>query len=158
MPARAATTTSAPRSIRPTDVAPGAARRHRPARRRRAGLLAAALALGAAPGAWALAIESCVSTDALQIAAADRHAWLDDADRDAAAAAIGARFPLLARDGFAPSELLLWDRPRQGWVYVAVIVNPERPGERCFTATISFDAVPAARSLLRKYFPEVRDT
>jgi len=39
-----------------------------------------------------------------------------------------------------------------------VIVNPERPGERCFTATISFDAVPAARSLLRKYFPEVRDT
>jgi len=136
-------------------------RRHQTARscrRWRVRLFAGVLALGAPFGAQALAIESCVSADALQVAAADRHAWLDAADRDAAAAAIAARFPLLGRDGFAPSELLLWDRPRQGWVYVAVIVNPERPGERCFTATISFDAVPVAKPLLKKYFPEVRDT
>ena len=108
--------------------------------------------------ALALTIESCVSTDALQIGGAERHAWLDDSDLRAASSAIAQRFPLLARDGFEPSRLLLWDRPGGGWIYVAVIENPERAGEMCFTATISAGTVALTKDLLRKYFPEIRET
>jgi hypothetical protein len=115
--------------------------------------LAAALAFAAA-AAQALTIESCVSSDALEVGAGDRHAFLDDGDRAEMAAAIAERFPLLLRDGFAPSRLLLWDRPGRGWVYVAVIENPRKRGEQCFTATVSAPTVPATRQVLRKYFPD----
>ena len=68
------------------------------------------------------------------------------------------RFPVLRRDGFAPSRLLLWDRPERGWVYVAVIENPEHAGDLCFTATISAEAVPITKALMKKYFPGLRET
>jgi len=65
---------------------------------------------------------------------------------------------MLERDGFAPSHLLLWDRPGGGWIYVAVIENPERAGDLCFTATVSAGTVPVTRTLMKKYFPDLRDT
>jgi len=117
-------------------------------------LVIAAAALAAVPAARALVIESCVSADALSIASADRHAFVDEADRADVAAAIAGRFPLLQRDGFEPSRLLLWERPGSGWVYVAVIENPEKRGEMCFTATVTAATVGITREVLKKYFPE----
>jgi hypothetical protein len=116
--------------------------------------LVAAIALGAASAAHALALESCVSADALNVGSADRHTFVDAADVADIAAAIAARFPLLQRDGFEPSRLLLWERPGSGWVYVAVIENPQKRGEMCFTATIAAATVGITREVLKKYFPE----
>jgi hypothetical protein len=117
-------------------------------------VVAAAAWLAAASAAQALVLESCVSSDALNVAAADRHVFIEDADLADVASAIAARFPLLQRDGFEPSRLLLWERPGSGWLYVAVIENPQKRGEMCFTATVTAATVGITREVLKKYFPE----
>jgi hypothetical protein len=116
-------------------------------------LIAAGL-LGAASAAHALVLESCVSADALSVASGDRHAFIDNADVADIAAAIAERFPVLQRDGFEPTRLLLWERPGAGWIYVAVIENPAKGGEMCFTATVAAGTVSITREVLKKYFPE----
>ena len=118
------------------------------------------LPLLAAP-AWAAgerSFASCVSDDTLSVGSGDAHAWLDAADVAAAATAIQERFPMLARDGFAPARLLLWDRPQRGWIYVALLQNPHDAAEMCFTATINARAVGLTKALLRKYFPALTET
>lgn len=110
--------------------------------------------LGAVSAAHALVLESCVSADALSVASSDRYAFVEDADVAGIAAAIAERFPLLQRDGFEPTRLLLWERPGAGWLYVAVIDNPAKGGEMCFTATIAAAKVEITREVLKKYFPD----
>jgi hypothetical protein len=117
-------------------------------------LLIGAALVAAASAAQALVLENCISADALNVASGDRHAFVEPGDVAGIAAAIAERFPLLQRDGFEPSRLLLWERPGAGWVYVAVIENPHKRGEMCFTATITAGTVAITRDVLKKYFPE----
>jgi hypothetical protein len=81
-------------------------------------------------------IESCVSHDALRIEADEPSALLSEADRDRIVADMRRQYPMLERDGFAPSQVILW-LPRDGRsLYVALMQNPERPIETCFIALL----------------------
>ena len=81
-------------------------------------------------------IESCVSHDAIRIEADEPSALLADADRDRIVADMRRQYPMLERDGFAPSQVILW-LPRDGRsLYVALMQNPQRPIETCFIALL----------------------
>lgn len=99
---------------------------------------------GAAQGV----IESCVSRDAIRIEADEHAAVLSDADRDRIVADMRRQYPLLERDGFAPSQVMLW-LPRDGRsLYVALMQNPQRPIETCFIALLDarkFAVTPVLR-------------
>lgn len=126
--------------------------------RRRAAIAGLALLVGAAPAAAdgparSPRIESCVSRDAVIVGARDRNTLLDDGDRAAVYEAMVRRYPLFARDGTQPTQILLWQRQGRDWLYVTLLENPDRPTEACFTATFTaavFDTLTPA--LLRKYF------
>lgn len=106
----------------------------------------------ALPPGGAASLPSCVSETRLEVAVADEHAWLDDTDRTALSRAMSQRYPMLGRDGFAPAAILMWRKPGQPWLYVALAKNDRTPAAWCFTASFSasvFDITPA---LVRKYF------
>lgn len=98
-------------------------------------------------------IESCVSHDALVIGPQDRNTMLDDADRATVFDAMVQRYPLFARDGTRPSQILLWHRGGRDWLFVTLLQKPDDPNQACFTATFTApvfqDITP---DLLRKYF------
>lgn len=98
-------------------------------------------------------IESCVSADAIVIGDHDRNTLLDAADRASVYQAMVRRYPLFARDGTLPTQILLWHKEGRSWLYVTLLENPERPREACFTATFAApvfeDLTPG---LLLKYF------
>lgn len=98
------------------------------------------------------AIESCVDASAIRFGATDRRAILEAADSTAVSAAIVSRYPKVEQDGLAPQRLVLWRHPEFGWVYVALLVNPAKPGEVCFTATFGAGRFELTRSLVEKYF------
>jgi hypothetical protein len=120
--------------------------------------LALLLALPAWPqvrvlsGGGGAAIESCVSSQALQFGHDEHRAVLDGADHRAVLAQMLARYPMLARDGFEPSHIVLWQRGGREWLYVALLENPQRPGEVCFTATFTAGVIELTPKLLAKYF------
>lgn len=121
----------------------------------------AALAIAAA-GAWpalaaaqALTLPRCVGQDAIAIGVADSRSWLDAGDLATATAAMGERFPMLARDGPVPSQVLLWRRVGGEWIYVLLVDSPTTPGERCVAATVRGASLAVTGGLLRKYFPGV---
>lgn len=123
-------------------------------------LLALALSCPVAAGAQVralasgggAAVESCVSSQALHIGRDDARAVLDAPDHQAVAAQMLARYPMLARDGFAPSHIVLWQREGRDWLYVTLLENPAGPGEVCFTATFTASALAITPQLLGKYF------
>jgi hypothetical protein len=98
------------------------------------------------------AIESCVDTSTLRFRADDRHVLLDTADADAVRAAIVLRYPQIEQDDVAPQRIVLWRHPTFGWVYVALLVNPAKPGELCFTASFGADKFEMSPALIAKYF------
>ncbi|HEX7436681.1 MAG TPA: hypothetical protein VF308_08240 [Caldimonas sp.] len=123
-------------------------------------LLAAWLASGAEaredgrpfPTARTDAIESCVEGQAIRFHPEHRRVVLDAADAAAVGAALVRRYPIIERDGLAPQRIVLWRKPAAGWLYIALLENPARQGEVCYTATFvaaRFDLTPA---LLEKYF------
>jgi len=70
----------------------------------------------------------------------------------AVSAAITRLYPVVERDGALPSRVLLW-QPRSGeMLYVALLANPDRPTEQCFTATFAASKFDATLLLRRKYF------
>lgn len=106
------------------------------------------------PAAAALgeAIESCVDTATIRFGGTEPHAVLDPIDAASVAAMLIARYPLISQDGFEPSGLVLWRKPDAGWVYIALLANPDKPAQVCFTATFAADRFELTAPLLKKYF------
>lgn len=99
-----------------------------------------------------LLVRSCAGTDTLEIDLRGEAVMLDESDRRGAAAAMLERYPVLARGVFEPAAIVLWRRPGQGWIYVALTTPQQPPPAWCFSATFAaqvFDFTPA---LQRKYF------
>jgi hypothetical protein len=115
-------------------------------------LLCIAAAMPASATNEARTIASCVSHEALQFKSGDASAVLDDADRDFVSAAMLERYPVLQRDGFVPTHIILWQRQGGELLYVTLLANPQRPSEMCFTATFSASRFDFTQSLQRKYF------
>ena len=116
---------------------------------------AEASALGKArPGAAAdmRAIESCVDHQAIRFGADDRRAVLDAADAATVSAALVRRYPVVDRDGLAPQHIVLWKQPASGWLYIALLENPARPDERCYTATFVASRFDVTPQMIAKYF------
>jgi hypothetical protein len=97
-------------------------------------------------------IESCVSHDAIEFSIGHNSALLDAGDRLQVTVAMQQRYPMLQADGFAPSHVMLWRRPGADWLFVALLANPHKPGEVCFTATFSAAVFALTPVLLKKYF------
>lgn len=106
------------------------------------------------PAATAIAdvIESCVDPSTIHFRPDDRHALLDEADAQAVRTAIVRRYPKVEEDGMAPQRVVLWRHPAFGWVYVALLVNPAKAGEVCFTASFGADKFEMSPALIGKYF------
>ena len=98
------------------------------------------------------AIDSCVDSSAIRFRAEDKRVLLEAEDLDRVSAAIMRRYPLVEQDGLAPQGLVLWRKPEMGWVYVALLVNPSKSGEVCFTATFGADKFEMTPALIAKYF------
>ena len=56
------------------------------------------------------------------------------------------------QDGLTPQRVVLWRKPAAGWIYVALLVNPAKPGEICFTATFVASRFEITAPLVEKYF------
>lgn len=122
-------------------------------------LLAAAAGSGAqtaemraAPPPGVVDIASCVSPQALRFESGDVNAVLDDGDRDAVAAAMAERYPMLQRDGFAPAHIVLWQKKGGELLFVSLKSREDAPGEMCFTATFAAARFEFTPHLLMKYF------
>ena len=61
------------------------------------------------------------------------------------------RYPVIETDGFPSSRIILWQRRAGELVYIAVIDNPSKPSESCFTATFSAERFDMTLLLRRKY-------
>ena len=121
-------------------------------------LLAASGAAGAIesvrPSATAAAgtVESCVDHQPIRFRADERRVVLDAADAATVSAALIRRYPMLERDGLAPQRILLWRKAGAEWIYVALLENPARPAETCFTATFAASRFDVTAPLIVKYF------
>src|ERR1039457_6306791 len=98
------------------------------------------------------AIESCVDDSSIRFGPSERRPLLETADTAAVSAAITRRYPMIEQDGLSPQGLVLWRQPEFGWVYVALLVNPAKAGEVCFTATFGANKFDLSRTLIEKYF------
>ena len=93
-------------------------------------------------------ITNCVSHDWIHFGSRDQSAVLDDADHRLVRAEMIRRYPVIESDGFPSSRTILWQRAGGDVIYIAVIDNPTRPGDACFTATFAaerFDVTPLLR-------------
>jgi hypothetical protein len=97
-------------------------------------------------------VESCVDTTTIRFGKAEPHAVLDETDTAAVGAALIARYPMISQDGFEPSGLVLWRKPETGWLYIALLANPAKPAQVCFTATFAAGRFDLTGPLLKKYF------
>jgi hypothetical protein len=102
--------------------------------------------------ASATRVENCVGSDAIDLRPGEDSAMLDAEDHRQFVAAMTARYPVLGRDGFAPTLTLLWRKPGAGWVYVALRPHADKPGRVCSLASFSAAAFELTPPLLRKYF------
>ena len=99
-------------------------------------------------------IESCVSRDSISFGRGDRSAVLDEADQRAVGTALLRLYPVVENDGMAPARLMLWQKRSGETLYVALLPNPQKPSEACFTATFAAAKVDMTLLLRRKYFSE----
>ena len=98
------------------------------------------------------AIENCVSREWIAFGSGDQSAVLDDGDHQAVSATIMKLYPVVAQDGLAPQRLMLWQKRSGETLYVALLPNPEKPSEACFTATFASARFDMTLMLRRKYF------
>jgi hypothetical protein len=103
-----------------------------------------------APGG--ITVPSCASEDSLRFLPGDASAVLDDDDVAMVSDALSERYPVLQRDGFAPSRIVLWQKANGELLYVALQPRPEASGGVCFTATFVASRLEMTASLIRKYF------
>jgi hypothetical protein len=105
-------------------------------------------------------VESCVGAGRIDFAADDQTALLDDADLKAVHAEMVRQYPMLAKDGFAATHIVLWQRPNNELVYVTLLSDPNLdapPSDAsdrtfCFTATFAAAKLAPTPLLRRKYF------
>jgi hypothetical protein len=97
-------------------------------------------------------IESCVSRESISFGSGDQSALLDEADHRSVSAAMLKLYPVVERDGLAPARLLLWQKRSGETLYVALLPNPQKPSEACFTATFAAARFDMTLLLRRKYF------
>jgi hypothetical protein len=120
---------------------------------------AAVLACGAA-GAWAAdvgsSIESCVSPSTIRFDPIDQRVALDADDQARVQAEMAQRYPVLARDGFPVSGIILWHKKNGESVFITLLVHPAKPAQACFTATFAAARFGGIEALRRKYLrPEL---
>ncbi len=102
--------------------------------------------------AGATAIENCVDRRPIRFRTDERRVVLDAADAATVSAALSRRYPVLERDGLAPQRIMLWHKAGRDWLYVALLENPDKPADVCFTATFVAGRVDVTGVLLVKYF------
>jgi hypothetical protein len=147
------------------DLDAGAAKGHNSQMARHGSFLGTALIAGSLMGAAQArdeerpfaaaigdAIESCVDKSAIRFRKDDRRVILDSADTATVSAALTRRYPMVEQDGLTPQRVVLWRKPAAGWIYVALLVNPAKPGEICFTATFVASRFEITAPLVEKYF------
>ncbi len=98
------------------------------------------------------AIESCVSKAWIAMGSGDLSAVLDEDDRRMVNAQLVRLYPVVEQDGLAPARLMLWQKRSGEVLYVALLPNPAKPGEACFTATFAASRLDMTLMLRRKYF------
>jgi hypothetical protein len=98
------------------------------------------------------AIASCVDQQALRFAAGDRRVLLDAADAANVGAALVRRYPIVERDGLMPQRIVLWQKNRGAWLYVALLENPKKATDYCYTATFVAERFDVTAPLVLKYF------
>jgi hypothetical protein len=103
------------------------------------------------PGNVGAGIESCVSQDWIHFGHGDQSAALDEADHRRVRAEMIRRYPVIENDGFPTSRMILWQRMSGELLYIAVIDNPNKPGESCFSATFAAERFDLSLLLRRKY-------
>lgn len=104
------------------------------------------------PGSSNTYVENCIGAETIELHAGEDSALLDPADSARTFAAMLKRYPMLERDGFAPTAIVLWRKPESGWVYLALNSHPDKPGKVCSAATFSAGVFEFSATLLRKYF------
>jgi hypothetical protein len=104
-----------------------------------------------APDNVGIGIENCVSPDWIHFGKDDQSAVLDEADHRQVRAEILRRYPVVEQDGFPTSRVILWQRASGELLFVAVIDNPNKPGESCFSATFAAERFDLTLLLRRKY-------
>lgn len=121
-------------------------------------MVAAAMALGTAATAAdnGARIESCVSADAIEFGALDQRVALDAEDQAQVHEEMQRRYPVLARNGFPVSRILLWLKPGGEPVFITLLAHPANAGASCFTATFAAARFAGIGELKRKYLrPEL---
>jgi len=67
------------------------------------------------------------------------------------------RYPVLARNGFPVSRIVLWHKKSGESLFIALLDHPEKAGESCFTATFAAARFADIDTLRRKYLrPEMQ--
>lgn len=106
----------------------------------------------APPHAPALAVETCVGQQQLELHAGSDSALLDEDDRARVQAAMLQRYPAFGRDGSATSAIVLWRKPDASWVYLALKAHPDKPGKLCSAASFAAGVFEFSAALQHKYF------
>ena len=96
-------------------------------------------------------LENCIGRDVIHFGKDDQSAVLDEGDHRRVRAEMIKRYPVIENDGFPTSRMVLWQRASGGLVYIAVIDNPSKPGESCFSATFAAERFDLTLLLRRKY-------
>ena len=120
-----------------------------------AGLTSTALAREEVRTSAAASVESivsCVDQQALHFGPGERRVLLDALDAADVGAALTRRYPVVQRDGLTPQRIVLWQKSGGPWLYVALLENPKKPTEHCYTATFVAERFDLTGPLVSKYF------
>jgi hypothetical protein len=104
------------------------------------------------PAGRLAALDSCAGGSPIRFQAEDRRVLLEAVDAATVGSALARRYPVIDRDGLLPDGIVLWRKPNAGWLFVALLANPARPAEVCFTATFVAGRFDITAALLMKYF------
>ena len=96
-------------------------------------------------------IESCVSASAIQFDPIDQRVALDADDQARVQAEMEQRYPVLARDGFPVSKIILWHKKNGESLFITLLEHPTKADEACFTATFAAARFQGIATLRHKY-------
>jgi len=116
------------------------------------GALLAGLAGAAPPRPPATVIDNCVTAATLSFRPGVDGVLLDEADAALVGHAIVEAYPVIGRDGLAPTAIALWRQPKGPWLYATLSEKAHAPHPPCFTATVTADRLAPTALMLRKYF------
>jgi hypothetical protein len=101
-------------------------------------------------------IESCVSQSTIRFGSADQRVVLEPDDQARVEAQMLQRYPVLARNGFPVSKIILWQKVGGESIFVTLLDHPTREAASCFTATFTAARFDGIAELKRKYLrPEL---